>query len=118
MGTTEKRRYSRIDSINLLNYVYEDKEKEKALQGMGRTLNVSESGILLETHVSLEEGVMVSIMIGLKEDMVDIKGEVVFIIESPEGRYQSGINFKEIDDLSLETLRKYIKAFRAQEKES
>ncbi len=114
MGTIEKRRHSRIDSINLLNYVYEDAEKSKALQGMGRTLNVSESGILLETHVSLEEGVFVSIMIGLEEEMVDIKGQVVFIIESTDGRFQSGINFKEIDETSLEILHKYIEAFRAQ----
>ena len=110
---TEKRKHSRVDSIYLLNYVHLDKDGKKLMQGMGRTINVSESGIMLETHVSLSENDTVDVVVGLKEDMVTIRGKVIFTRATENGRYQSGIEFLSIEDTSLATLRRYIDAFNA-----
>jgi len=41
MKKDKQRKHERIDSLNLLNYTGFDKNGEKTLQGMGRTLNVS-----------------------------------------------------------------------------
>jgi hypothetical protein len=81
----EKRKHSRIDSVNLLNYVYFDENQEEENQGMGRTLNVSESGILLETHNPIDTSHFVSLTIGFKEDVVEIKGKVIYKKENDEG---------------------------------
>ena len=54
MMTLEKRIKPRADSHNILSYVCLDEENEIVEQGMGRTLNVSEGGILLETHDSID----------------------------------------------------------------
>lgn len=107
----EKRRYSRVDSIYLLNYVNLDENDKALMQGMGRTINVSESGIMLETHVELKENATVDVVVGLKEDMVPIRGKVVFTRPTETGRFQSGIEFLAIDPPALETLRRYIEAF-------
>ncbi|MBC2713355.1 MAG: PilZ domain-containing protein [Desulfosarcina sp.] len=109
----EKRKHSRVDSIYLLNYVHLDENDNAMMQGMGRTINVSESGIMLETHVSFGENDTVDVVVGLKEDMVTIRGKVVFARATETGRYQSGIQFLTIEDASLETLRRYIDAFNA-----
>ncbi|PIE67676.1 MAG: hypothetical protein CSA23_02560 [Deltaproteobacteria bacterium] len=109
----EKRKHSRVDSIYLLNYVHLDENDKKILQGMGRTMNVSESGIMLETHVSFNENDTVDVVVGLKEDMVTIRGKVIFTRVSETGRYQSGIQFLAIEKASLTTLRRYIHAFNA-----
>jgi c-di-GMP-binding flagellar brake protein YcgR len=107
----EKRKHSRVDSIYLLNYVNLDENNKEFVQGMGRTINVSESGIMLETHVALKENDKVDVVVGIKEDMVTIRGKVVFTRDTETGRYQSGIEFLTIEDASLETLRRYIEAF-------
>ena len=109
----EKRKHSRVDSIYLLNYVNLDENDEELMQGMGRTINVSESGIMLETHVAFNENDTVDVVVGLKEDMVTIRGKVVFNRTAETGRYQSGIQFLSIEESSLATLRLYIDAFNA-----
>jgi len=109
----EKRKHSRVDSIYLLNYVHLDENDKQDIQGMGRTINVSESGIMLETHVALKENDTIDVVVGLKEDMVPIRGKVVFTRAAESNRYQSGIQFLAIDDTSLATLRRYIDAFNA-----
>ena len=110
----EKRKYARVDSIYLLNYVHIDaNNSDSVTQGMGRTINVSESGIMLETHIPFSENDTVDVVVGLKEDMVTIRGKVIFNRSTETGRFQSGIEFLTIDDDSLKTLRRYIEAFNA-----
>jgi PilZ domain len=114
MKNDEKRKHSRIDSMNLLNYVYSDENEEEANQGMGRTLNVSESGILLETHNRIAPFYIVSLTIGFEESMVDIKGRVIYTKENIRGMFESGIEFFEMDDSARKILKSYIQAFNAQ----
>ena len=109
----EKRKHSRVDSIYLLNYVHLDETGKAVLQGMGRTINVSESGIMLETHIALNQTDTVDVVVGLKEDMVPIRGKVVFTQNTESGSFRSGIEFLSIDGAALETLRRYIDAFNA-----
>jgi hypothetical protein len=109
----EKRKHSRVESIYLLNYVNLDENDKESSQGMGRTINVSESGIMLETHVPFKENDTVDVVVGLKEDMVTIRGKVVFTRTADTGRYQSGIQFLAIEEDSLATLHRYIEAFNA-----
>lgn len=111
---SEKRKHSRVDSIFLLTYVHLDEKDNQVMQGMGRTLNVSESGIMLETHVAFEKKVTMDVVLGVHEEMVAIRGKVVFSIPDDAGRYQSGIQFLDIDDVSLHILRRYIQAFNEQ----
>ncbi len=116
MAVEEKRGCSRIEAINLLNYVYLDEDGNEALQGMGRTLNVSEKGILLETHHRVEKDQSVSLTIGLEEDMVDILGKVVYTREERPGVYAAGIEFAEMGPAARETLKKYIEVFNSGQK--
>jgi hypothetical protein len=117
MKNNEKRKHSRIDSMNLLNYVYHDENDEEVNQGMGRTLNVSESGILLETHNRIDPSNIISLTIGLKENVVDIEGRVIYAKENIRGMFESGIEFFEMDDSAREVLKSYIQAFNAQSAE-
>ena len=114
MTTEEKRKHFRVDSLHLLNYVYTDEKSEEAMQGMGRTLNISESGVLLETHTPpISVGSVVSLTIGFEEDVVDIKGRVVYTKESSTDMFESGIEFFDINAEAKAILGKYIMAFNA-----
>lgn len=112
MTTKEKRGHYRINSQNLLNYACYDDQDNLVKQGMGRTLNVSETGILLETHVELEAGSRTELTIGLEEDLVTIQGRIVYVKSGQEGKFESGIHFFDIDAKAHEVLKKYIQAFQ------
>jgi len=108
--TENNRKHLRIGSLNLLYFgVYEKDVLIK--QGIGRTLDVSESGIRLETHFPVDPKNIVQLSIGLKDDLVDIEGRAVHTVPGSSGKYEIGINFSRIKKASLEIVKKYIAAF-------
>jgi hypothetical protein len=113
----ERRSTSRFDSINLISYVWLDKNNHKSGQGMGRTLNISEDGIMLETHVPIDPDGSMSITIALEEELVDIDGKVTFSNKKEGGKYETGVHFNKPDEEKLRFLRHYITLFREQEYE-
>lgn len=113
MVDQEQRKHSRIDSLNLINYIYFDGSEDEATQGMGRTLNVSESGILLETHNPIDISNIISLTIGFEETVVDIKGRVVYTKQNVGTMYESGIEFFDLDETAQIVLRRYIAEFNA-----
>ena len=78
MTRKEQRRQPRHESIQLLSYVCIDEEGKEWKQGMGRTLNINEIGLKLETHEPIETRYIVLLAVGLEEDVVDIKGRVIY----------------------------------------
>jgi len=114
MTTNDKRLHLRVDSLNLLAYSCIDDTGQVVVQGMGRTLNVSQGGILLETHVKIDSKYTVLLTIGLEEDLVDINGEIVHSTPGKDDNYESGIRFHEMDEAAFQILMKYIKAFEEQ----
>lgn len=111
MATKEKRKHARINSLNL-SYVCLDENNEIIKQGMGRTLNVSESGILLETHFPIDKTYIVSLTLGLKEDLIDIKGRPVHSSTNAEGKYEVGIEFLKPAGKTRKALKTFIDAFQ------
>ena len=79
---------------------------------MGRTLNLSESGILLETHFPIESNHLVLLTLGLEEEILDIKGKPVHIRSFEKGLHEIGIQFLDCDKTKNETLKKFITAFK------
>lgn len=113
MTIVEKRRHSRSDSLNLINYIHYDENGEEGTQGMGRTLNVSQSGILLETKNPVDIDHIVSMTIGLYDNVADIQGRVLYSRENAEGKFESGIEFFEMNQEALNALVQYIAAFES-----
>ncbi len=107
----ERRRHLRVDSLNLLAYTVCDQQGNTCEQGMGRTLNVSESGILLETNVELEGDCLASITIAIEENLVDLKGKIIRSLPNADQMFESGIQFAGISDRELEVLKEYIRVF-------
>jgi c-di-GMP-binding flagellar brake protein YcgR len=113
MTEKEKRKFIRIDSLNL-SYVLVDGSKDDEKQTMGRTLDVSEAGIRLETAVPVEMDSTLMMTIGLEEELVDIKGRVVHSSKGEGERYQLGVEFFEKDEKTSKILKKFIAAFQRQ----
>lgn len=110
MTTQEKRKHARVSSLNL-SYVCLDEKDKIVKQGMGRTLNVSESGILLETHFPIDKSHVVTLTLGLEEELVDIKGRPVHTRTNDKGKYEVGIQFFEPDKKARRSLKNFIDAF-------
>ena len=110
----ERRRCPRIQALNLISYSCLDETENIVAQGMGRTLNVSEYGILLETYVSIDPKYSIALSIGLGNELINIKGQIIYSKPGKNDKFEAGIEFLEKDESTIEILRKYIKAFSEQ----
>lgn len=114
MDEGKRRKYERKDSLNLIDYVVLGPEGNPISRRMGRTLNVSKGGILLETHHPLKQGQSVVITIALEEDLVEINGRVIYVKPCEEKLFCSGIEFSEIDKEGERVVKNYIEALKAE----
>lgn len=112
MTQEDKRLYPRIHALNLISYDCLDESGQVIMQGMGRTLNVSEGGILLETHVQIEPQTDVLLSIGLEDDLIEIKGKVITSKPGKEAKFESGIQFLKVGEAEFVILKLYITAFK------
>jgi hypothetical protein len=108
--TTERRRYIRPESLNLLDFLVVDDQGRPGYHSMARTLNVSKGGILMETHVPLPRGQQVMITLGLKDQLIDVMGRIVYTADV-SGRHQNGIEFFHVADSDQQVLDHYVAAF-------
>ncbi|MGD8983549.1 MAG: PilZ domain-containing protein [Desulfobacteraceae bacterium] len=118
MSPNDKRKDQRVKSPNLLVYLCIDEEKNKIFQGMGRTLNVSEGGILLETHVPIDPRHTLLLTIAMEEDLMHFKGRIAHTKEREDGRFESGVEFLEMDKQKRRFLSQYMIIFEGQKNSS
>lgn len=111
MANNDKRKHTRINSLNL-SYVCIDENGKTVNEGIGRTLNVSEGGILLETGFEIMPEYGLLITIAVEDNLLDIKGKVIRCSKNEQNKYHTGIEFIGIDENALEVLRKYITLFK------
>ena len=108
---TEKRMHERISTLNLLYFVCLDEDGNHLDQGMGKTLDISQGGILIETHIAIEAKYILLLALSFEEDLIDIKGEVAYSRKADSGMYESGIKFLEINEDISRIIDGLIKSF-------
>jgi PilZ domain len=111
MATNERRYCPRIQALNLISYSCTDETEKIVSQGMGRTLNISEEGILLETYVSIDPKYSIALSIGLEDELINIKGQIIYSNPGKNEKFEAGIRLLDTDESTMKILRKYIKAF-------
>ncbi len=117
MTREERRKAVRIDSLNLLK-VSVDKNDIAVNQGMGRTLNISESGILLETYFEIDLDSSLSLTVAIGDDLISINGKVLHCTAGNDGMFKTGVQFFGIDQSACQVIRKLVQLFREQKNET
>lgn len=107
MSNGERRRHSRKDALNLLDYTILGDNGEPVDRGIGRTINISEKGILFETHIPLQVDQVLLITLELGENLVGIKGCVRHVSACLEN-FNSGVVFLQVDGDGEQVLKKYL----------
>lgn len=107
MNTNENRKHPRVNALNL-SYICLDEDHQVIKQGMGRTLNVSESGILLETYFPIEATHTLVLSVGFKDRVVDIMGRPAHIRSTGPGVYEIGVEFTDLDETARHAVKDYL----------
>lgn len=112
-GIKDQRRCPRIESENSIGYVLFNEMRIKVDQGSGRTINLSQTGILLETRKILNGSYIILVTIDLEGKKVKVKGKVVTSrYDESSGCYLTGIEFVGPKDEQLEAIVTFVKAYQ------
>lgn len=113
MKEIERRKNIRVSSLNLLDLTITQNEIV-VNQGMGRTLNVSESGILLETHFLIPLKSTLTLAVAIGNDLIYISGITVHSKPGHDKTFTTGIQFVDIDPPALQVIRKLVEILQEQ----
>lgn len=94
MEPTERRRYPRVPTNNLITYVLVDDEGANIGQGVGTALNVSQDGVLLQTANKITSHYLFMVSTDIDDRLIEIVGKVVFSRKESEGDFRTGIRLK------------------------
>jgi Tfp pilus assembly protein PilZ len=72
-----------------------DDSGNQAKQGRGKSVNISQGGILIETHDPFEWQDILLLSIDIEDESVSIKGKVIYCNAANFGKYRTGIQFLE-----------------------
>ena len=94
----EKRTSPRIRTLNLTSYTPKKGDEQRYIVSIGRTLDVSEGGVKVETHRKLADGTELDMDIAIEDKIISARGEVVHTEELKKGLYGTGIRFTSISE--------------------
>jgi hypothetical protein len=95
---TERRKHPRAKTNNFVSYVCKDDRGNEIDEGMGRAIDISIGGILIETYDPIESQDILLIAIGIKDELIEIKGKVVYCRAEDSGMFRTGIHFLETNE--------------------
>ena len=107
----EQRQYPRVETCNLISYLLIKANGEITEQGMGRALNVSQGGILLETNMLILSEHISLMSVDLDNNLIEIKGKVVYSKDNGFGWIHNGVRFLGEHDEIIQFAAKLIKVF-------
>lgn len=106
----EKRGHPRIETNNFVSYVCVDEGGNEIAEGYGTTCDLSQGGVKLETREPLESPYVLLLAIDLNQQLLEIRGHVVYSEEVEEGRYFTGIRFVDTEEKQREVVLNFVKS--------
>lgn len=105
----ERRRAERRSAMNFLDYEIVSSDGETLGRGLARTLNVSATGLLLETGQFFEPGQLLRITLGLENDLVALTGRVAHSQPLDDDLCSTGVQFVEFAEADQQVFRRHFK---------
>ncbi len=104
----ERRESPRVNSLNLLHYNFFNQREFDKRQGIARTINVSENGILIECGYPFPIHSVLEISLAIGEELLILRGEVVRGMISENDNYYLGLKFHKMSHRSKQIILNFI----------
>ncbi len=106
--STDVRHYPRVKNLSLVQVDRHDEEGISADLATGRTLDISTGGIRLELHHPLPLRTIVDMSLALDNELIDVRGKVVYLEELADDRCAMGIQFLEVSAEAQQLLEQHV----------
>jgi c-di-GMP-binding flagellar brake protein YcgR len=103
-----KRKFDRINTLNLVSLEQLDGWGNVAMILMGRTLDLSVGGIKLEITEPVPFLSDIQFQIGLHEDILRAKGKVVFLRQTEDKKIHCGVDFTDLSPKDRRLIEQFL----------
>lgn len=113
-GGINRRKHPRVSIDNIISVVSIDESGNQISQSMGRALNVSQSGIQVETPhpvKPLDAGRVSLVTIDRTDKLVKTNGKIVYSCRSETGMFTTGIQLSGLDTVKKRFLVSLIRQY-------
>ena len=107
----DRRKYRRVAISNLISYLATDKDGKVLDQSIGKALNISQSGLLLETTRIIAADYISLMSIDPDNKLIEINGKVAYSRGIGSGKFGTGINFQATDNENIQFVINLVKVF-------
>ena len=107
----DRRRYQRVAINNLISYLTMDEDGRVIDQSIGKALNISQSGLFLETQRIIAAEYISLMSIDPANKLIEIKGRVAYSRNICSGKFGTGINFQAPRDENIQFAINLVKVF-------
>lgn len=107
----DQRKHTRVMTRNLISCFSFDENGKLISHGLGIALDISKGGILLETPEPVESGLLVLSAVDWENNLVEVKGKLIYSKKSSIGTYLSGIELVGVDGRVKNFITKLIKDY-------
>lgn len=111
VSDSERRRYPRVAANNPITYALVNEKGSKIGQGIGKAINVSQSGILLETCEFIGSKYIFLVASDVEGTLIEIVGKVIFSREVSLRIFNTGISLRGEHDDNVKFRRDLIRVF-------
>ena len=112
MDYAEKRKNARLETNNFISYYYLDENDAVISEGLGKAKNISPQGILLVTGKPVESNNILIVSTDENNNIIELKGKVVYTQKAGEGPYHTGIEFLGHPYENLQFAKSLLKAYK------
>ncbi|MBN2720245.1 MAG: PilZ domain-containing protein [Proteobacteria bacterium] len=107
--THTTQRDKRFETLNLVSLIHRDAEGRVDLEAVGRTLDLSEGGILLEIPDAVPQGNNeVWVTLGIRDHVFEATGQIVHQRRLENGNLAIGISFKDLPAQWSEVIARFL----------
>ena len=111
---TEKRKYPRIRIFSLISYACIDNDGQISGQSYGTALDISQGGLLLETVSVIEAEYVLLTIIDMEDNLLELKGRVVYCKRIDNGKFRTGINFQGTEGENIQFASAIVRTYHGQ----
>jgi hypothetical protein len=90
----DRRKYQRVAISNLISYVSVDEDGQVIDQSIGKALNISQSGLFIETTRIISSKYISLMSIDPDNKLIEMNGRVAYSRSIGSGKFGTGINFQ------------------------
>lgn len=95
---SRQRSFPRVHKLFFISYINKERDEQKTPVSLGRTTDISSSGVGMEVYQQINVGSTMEMEIDVEQFSISVQGTVVHVSDLGDDKYLIGVQFSATQD--------------------